>query len=323
MGRTPDSEIVVAHRPLITVMASLAEAFGRFRGRLPLPVQRRIHALSRNVDDLDALRPSFGQFRVPEELVQTSAGAVTFADDLERVLGDPDRIAQQITRMHPRVPPPLRVWVDRPRWAAERYVRVMHSYHDVVVREIHPNLGHRLRREVHLLQRTIDTEGDARVISRVHPNLSVLGPERVRWVRASGTPSIQLLPDRLVLVPMVSSLLTTMYNGVGRYESNHLHYAYASPNLALFADETRLVGAADPLAALIGPAQARILRRLQLAGTTTDLANDLGLAPSTISHHLRRMEASGTVQGHRHARLVYYRLTDRGRHLLRLYGNPL
>jgi DNA-binding transcriptional ArsR family regulator len=45
------------------------------------------------------------------------------------------------------------------------------------------------------------------------------------------------------------------------------------------------------------------------------LANDLGLSPSTVSHHLDSLRKSDVVTPRRSGNCVYYRLTDRGRRL--------
>jgi DNA-binding transcriptional ArsR family regulator len=73
------------------------------------------------------------------------------------------------------------------------------------------------------------------------------------------------------------------------------------------------------LATLLGMTRARIALALDLPATTSGLAADLRLAPSTVSRHLTALAATGLVDCTRRGPLVYYRLTERGCALLDLF----
>ena len=74
----------------------------------------------------------------------------------------------------------------------------------------------------------------------------------------------------------------------------------------------------DPLAALAGPARARLLRALATPRTSGEVAGHLGVAPSTASEQLRALWEAGLVSSTRRGRTVVYTLDERGRALLAL-----
>ncbi|SOD70639.1 regulatory ArsR family protein [Jatrophihabitans sp. GAS493] len=94
---------------------------------------------------------------------------------------------------------------------------------------------------------------------------------------------------------------------------------FATRNLAVRGRSTSDTVDPDALALLVGDVRAKILRRAITPSTTTELANDLGYSPSTISHHLKALTNAEAVESHRSQWFVYYRLTDVGWQLLSLY----
>jgi DNA-binding transcriptional ArsR family regulator len=75
-----------------------------------------------------------------------------------------------------------------------------------------------------------------------------------------------------------------------------------------------------PLEAALGAGRAAVPRGLPLPRTTTELARQLGLAPSAVSAHLSRLKAAELVEPHRSGKRVYYRLSDAGESLLGIFG---
>jgi DNA-binding transcriptional ArsR family regulator len=65
----------------------------------------------------------------------------------------------------------------------------------------------------------------------------------------------------------------------------------------------------DHLSALLGRNRARILVRLSVPQTTTDLAAELGQSPGTVSQHLTTLKAAGLLLSWRAGRRVLYRQT--------------
>ena len=77
----------------------------------------------------------------------------------------------------------------------------------------------------------------------------------------------------------------------------------------LDADFARVV--ADTMQALAAPSRLRILGRLHRGPcTVNELATDVGMEPSAVSHQLRLLRHLGLVAGHRDGRHVRYDLYD-------------
>ncbi|MDG4827123.1 helix-turn-helix domain-containing protein [Asanoa sp. WMMD1127] len=91
-------------------------------------------------------------------------------------------------------------------------------------------------------------------------------------------------------------------------------YALVYPARGPAAEVTDPAG--DPLAALLGPGRARVLRELRQAATSTQLAYALEISLGTVSTHLAVLRDAGVVTGGRAGRSVVYRLTERGADLL-------
>lgn len=316
-------ELSVIESPLATLMTSLVEVFGTLSGRLPQEVQQQVRTLSRRLD-LTPLEPIIARQRrsLPEALIPPIVGRSTLLEELELTRAQPHRIAEEIAQLYPdAVPDYFRSWLEHPTKSVERYVRALKAYHEVVICRVYPDLDRRLHRESAILQRAIDSDDRRWIISHLHPRLSSTTGSNIRWASSFIGHDLRVRTNELTLVPMVcdpQTISTNVFDLVPR----RAHIRFASPNLAVYAEHARPHGTADPLAALIGPSQARILRRLRRGATTTDLASELDLAPSTVSQHLCNLLASDTIHAHRQGRRVYYRLTDRGHHLLHLYGTP-
>jgi DNA-binding transcriptional ArsR family regulator len=74
----------------------------------------------------------------------------------------------------------------------------------------------------------------------------------------------------------------------------------------------------ERLATVLGRARARVLCAILKARTTEQVADDTGVANSTASEHLNTLAKAGLATRSREGRLVYYKLSERGRRLLGL-----
>lgn len=74
---------------------------------------------------------------------------------------------------------------------------------------------------------------------------------------------------------------------------------------------TNQVWAVDALGALAHETRLRVFRMLVKAGhdgmIAGAIAEDCGVPPSTMSHHLATLERAGLVQSTRESRLIHYR----------------
>ncbi|MGI5242798.1 ArsR/SmtB family transcription factor [Dactylosporangium sp. CA-139066] len=73
-----------------------------------------------------------------------------------------------------------------------------------------------------------------------------------------------------------------------------------------------------PLAALLGGTRAAVLTLLATPSSTGDVAERLGLAPATASHHLTALRDAGLIVAARNGRRLDYRRTDLGERLTSL-----
>ncbi|MFB9448947.1 winged helix-turn-helix transcriptional regulator [Dactylosporangium vinaceum] len=71
----------------------------------------------------------------------------------------------------------------------------------------------------------------------------------------------------------------------------------------------------EPLAALLGATRAAVLTLLSTPSSTGDVAERLGLAPATASHHLTALRDAGLIVAARSGRRLNYRHTDLGERL--------
>jgi ArsR family transcriptional regulator, nickel/cobalt-responsive transcriptional repressor len=86
-------------------------------------------------------------------------------------------------------------------------------------------------------------------------------------------------------------------------------YSVALPLAAIDADLAEEV--AETMQALAAPSRVRILARLrQSPCSVTDLASDVGLQQSAVSHQLRLLRHLGLVIGRRDGNHVIYSLHD-------------
>ncbi|NJC83853.1 ArsR/SmtB family transcription factor [Planosporangium mesophilum] len=321
-GVTRQPEVTIVESAVATTMTNIVEVYGPLRGRLPQAIQRRARSLSTSID-LRPLSVLFGRrdgWQLPDNLLP--AGGASIEAELAPLRVKAGALAEQIAATHPHgVPLVLRPWVDRPRQTLDAYIAALQQYHDGVIRALYPQLRSRLRREVAACERALDDQPGMSLFARLNPRIDLSTVGRLRVETPDPPPGAPLHTRRMVLTPMVSDVRTLCRNGYGRSGYDQIFLGYAPPGLAVFSDEARPRGSSDPLACLMGASRAVILRQLERAATTTELAADVDLKPSTVSHHLAALLDADLVTASRVANTVYYRLTDRGWSVLRLYGS--
>lgn len=124
----------------------------------------------------------------------------------------------------------------------------------------------------------------------------------------------------LVLVPL---LFCRDASHVARDEQGHQAVSYQARGAAMLADEGMSWpadthrAATERLARLVGPTRATLCTMLATPASTTRLARELALAPSTVSQHLRTLQAAGLIDRRRAGPRVLYALSGRGAAILR------
>ena len=166
-----------------------------------------------------------------------------------------------------------------------------------------PQLERLLRSDVAVRSRTIATEGLAAMASGIHPQVSWGdGSVRVRLRRHSE--DVDCRGSGLVLVPSVMSSWGCMV--ITEPPAQPTLFYPARGVTAGWAHE-----GGDParaLEALIGPVRAGILLSAHVPRTTSRVAEEAGIAPSTASHHLTVLRDAGLVVSSRDgARMMHLR----------------
>jgi DNA-binding transcriptional ArsR family regulator len=169
-----------------------------------------------------------------------------------------------------------------------------------------------LHTELLRVSKLIATEGAAATLNGLHP--------RVRYAdgvvsvdHSTGTWSGEVIGP-VVLLPVISRDDTVL----ARWPlDGPLVLAYGAPGIGTEPQEPLVPR--DELCALLGRTRATLLERLGTPRSTSELAGGLALAVSTVSEHLRALEAMGLVARGRTGQYVLYRRTERARLLLALY----
>lgn len=327
--------------PRLTVLTSLVEMFGSRRGRLPPRVVARARVLARGVPIQELLAPFTAASYLPDFLSPSGGSARSFDEQLEELRETPDHVVlRDLAREEDFVFSASGLlatdggaagvgtavsgrhywatWREDPRRNLGRYCSFLQQYRATVVDAVYPRFESVLFREVHRLERATAEWGPEISFGHLHPDIR-FADGRLTWDRSKMVLQRGWSPDVLALKPMISSPTTRLsdleYNS---FTGN----AHAAIGVATGSLKVGVGGAGRPvdhLDLLLGQARARIVRTLQvLPGTTTDLAGELGYAPSTISYHLKAFARAGVVDSHRMKGSVCYHLTGRGVALTRL-----
>lgn len=174
---------------------------------------------------------------------------------------------------------------------------------DAALAPVWPQLERLLRADIAVRARTMATAGIAAMADQLHPTVSWgEGGVRVRLRRHSER--VDCRGGGLVLVPSVMSSWGCMV----------LTEVPAQPTLFYPARGVTAGWARDPtdiahaLGALLGAARAEILLGASTARTTSQVAQDVGIAVSTASHHLTVLRGAGLISSERDgARMMHLR----------------
>ncbi len=311
--------ITVQADPLATVLVSFAETFGWRSHRMPAPIRRSMTSAARwvpvpLVEEFNVASAALGTFDAA--LAAEATDPLSFDDRLEQVramtLPEP---VDEVAALGELAPVMARRWSqDRDRAMAD-YCDALATYWRDVVRPHYPRLEQRLRREAERWEVGLQEYGADTVLNVLHPQLrSDAGSLRLKTGHFSGPGSWSA--ERLVLKPIVATPATYLSN-IGAPQLPAVRDAhFAAPPPALRPGWDTGPAEDDSLSLLLGRPRASILRSLsRRPGTTTDLADEFGLTPATVSHHLGLLTAAKVLQRSRRGAQAWYRVNDRGRTL--------
>ncbi|MBP2322088.1 DNA-binding transcriptional ArsR family regulator [Kibdelosporangium banguiense] len=180
---------------------------------------------------------------------------------------------------------------------------------DMLVRPVWPRLQDVLRTDIDYRTRQFGAGGLAKVLGSVHPGVTI-NHGRV-LLPTFNTGRLELDERGLLLVPSAfASHIGVMM--VPPWQPSLVYPARGSATL--WEDVPAPDG--DLLAGVVGRTKARLLRALDSPASTTVLAERLGVAPSTISEHIKALAAAGLLNGRRAGRNVNYSRSSLGDELV-------
>ncbi|MGH3393834.1 MAG: ArsR family transcriptional regulator, partial [Streptosporangiaceae bacterium] len=227
-------------------------------------------------------------------------GDRTIHDELRRVRETPVPVAAADLRFCLGRPlPPVLIGPDLAQHAADLLEWVWTH----AVRPDWPRRRALLEADIVARTQRLSSGGWAAALAGMQPGMRWLGDGQLR-INAYDNPPRDLRDAQLSFVPTTSS------GGRADWDQPD-HYAIVYPSRGLLAD-TRAAAPPDALAALIGPARARILVLLAAPASTTQLVAVTGYTLGSVGGHLRVLLDAGLVRRRRSGRSVLYYRTPAG-----------
>lgn len=253
---------------------------------------------------------------VPDFFTSTPSWDMTPADEAERLRDiPPDPFLVDMEKVRVRSSGARREAVERliaePRRARALIADTWKELWDALVAPVWPQLERLLRADISVRSRRIVADGVGAAIADLHRSVS-WHDGAVRVELRAHREVLDCRGSGLVLVPSVMGL-----DGCAA-----LTEPPAQPTLFYPAQGVTAAWARDPLAreqalaALLGPARARILLAAGEARTTSRVAADEGSAVSTASHHLTVLRDSGLIASERAGARMLHRRTPLGEALV-------
>ncbi|MEE1938721.1 DUF5937 family protein [Streptomyces sp. TRM 70361] len=280
------------------------------------------------LEPLWLLMPARGY--TPDFLCPPPAGGPvpSFAAELARVRAtDPVTARAEIARSLAGVPgaadsPAGRDLLADPARAVRTVAGLLDRVWRALVAPDWPRLRALLEADVAFHARRLAEGGLARLFAELHP--------RVSWSEADGTLSVRLPHDHtcvlggegLTLVPSVFVWPNAVGGTAGSASHGPARLPGGEPGVpSVIVYPARGIGGlwtaagdgpSGALARLLGPRRAAVLAALAEPASTTALAARLGLAPSSVSAHLRTLREAGLLTSHRVRHQVVYERTPLG-----------
>ncbi|WP_432972886.1 ArsR/SmtB family transcription factor [Dactylosporangium sp. CA-233914] len=304
---TPDDllRLRFAHSPMTEVVTSTMALRGtswqhaRWRARVAPAVA--------GLDDLwRVLAPPTGA--IPDFLTPVPQTArPTLEAELTAVAATPpDRIAAELAAAG--------LPAEDPAALLARLIPQIRQYFRVALADLWPRLRAAADNDIAHRTATAAFPGPGALLADLHPRLR-WNPDALQldYLKDTEHPPWTLGGNPLLVLP-------TAFTGTAAWilESGRGRAVWYPPRAvgALFAAATP--PPPRPLAALLGGTRAAVLTLLTTPSSTGDVAERLGLAPATASHHLTALRDAGLIVAARAGRRVNYRRTDLGDRLVTL-----
>ncbi|WP_433220035.1 ArsR/SmtB family transcription factor [Dactylosporangium sp. CS-047395] len=244
-----------------------------------------------------------------------SSPGPTIAEELAELRATPPELMRaQLAKHYPDgVPAALAPYRADPAGALDRLATAVDTFWRVAMAPYWPAMRTALDEEVLARSRSLATAGPGAVLGELRGQVQWKPP--VLGLIKPVESAVDATGRRLLLVPVLFAQDVLMCS---TDDPEVLMVSYQSRGAGVLAAHRPERRADDRLALLAGPARAAVLRALTAPATTTGLARELGLAPSTVSQHLATLLAAGLVERHRARNAVLYALTPDAAILLRL-----
>lgn len=285
--------------PLWETIGSLG-ILARYRGEAPTPYAHWARVVRRGLSaDLaqelvEAMRRPDPPLFPPGFIPVPDPSRNSFAAELDH-----------LRRIHERTP------------RTDRLIGLLQRYWDGAIAPFWTDIRTSVEEEILFRGRTLAVDGPEAMLGE-------LGG-RVSWSRPHLTApyhrdlQVSVTRSQLLLVPTVfaGGLRLFMAEG-GRTAMSY--QARATGQFHVLTAQARDKDTEDRLALLLGKGRAQVVRAVELPKTTTAIADELGLAKSTVSQHLTVLTGTGIVRKQRLGGRVLYQLDDPGLSLLRQLG---
>jgi DNA-binding transcriptional ArsR family regulator len=284
--------------------------------RLALPKGEQRAVLRRIVRDLLAPLaphgPYFPDFMTP---VEALAGIDAGMDALVRT--PRWRVKRELELLTPR--PGAAGWLARVAEGRSETWRVvaaaMRTYFDLALRPFWPTIRGRVGAEYLVRSRFAADRGTVGVLDSLRPMLRWDDP--VLEIAGPRDRDLHLDGRGLTIIPSYFnwSHAITMYNP-------ELPPILLYPAATFSAFGTSDSSSNGAVAELLGATRAAALRAVATGCTTTELAEAIGVSPSTASEHARVLRRAGHITTTRHGQSVWHALTPLGAAVLSADNDP-
>jgi DNA-binding HxlR family transcriptional regulator len=256
------------------------------------------------------------------------ASVPTFGEELERLASTPPEVVfeevEELVREEKDVfgrldadrERLLRAYLRDPERSLKRLVDALGRYHDLAIAPHWPRMREHIEGDAIKRGQSLALGGVEALLSGLSPKAGYDGgvltlDKPCEAVVEPAGRGLTLVPC-VFAWPRVEVLVQPGYRPTLAYGPRGVANLWTSPSPAPNG---------TALEAALGAGRAFVLKGLLPAPrTTTELARQLGLAPSAVSAHLSRLKAAELVEPHRSGKRVYYRLSFAGESLLGIFG---
>jgi hypothetical protein len=318
-------KIRFAFSPLWECVSSLRVLRDPSLGAMHLPWIKEAKRNSKHLDLEPLLTlvrdPNAGSNYIPDFLTPPPTTPFPdFTSELTLMRQTPHNIVQHDIQLNyanlPEIPKSAKPFLTKPQQALDNLSEQLHDYWTATLEPHWARLRLLLESDVMLRARQLALGGAAELFAELHPSLSFSPTNYGGKLQQQKffDHEIHLAERGLILVPSTFLLNKVMSMHFEPWQPTLIYPARGSANL--WSNPLEPTAA---LEALLGHGCAKVLEALTVPTGTLELAKRLRVAPSNVSHHVKRLMQAGLLESHRQGRVVFYRHSSRAETLLGLY----